>query len=162
MFFVYVQACVWRGFLVRSPYAPRCGRCDITVRDWRKRLSRHGVYDHALERGAGGARSNRQPHKRHSKNFAARIGNRFMVSCGDRAPGPKKQKISLKVFLRCCWNAGIWMLCAKRKGRLRSYLLTSLKHFLTNERNRALAIKRGEGQRLIPLDEFARARVCRL
>ena len=42
----------------------------------------------------------------------------------------------------------------KEKGRLRSYLLTSLKHFLTNERNRAMAIKRGEGQRLIPLDEF--------
>jgi RNA polymerase sigma-70 factor (ECF subfamily) len=40
----------------------------------------------------------------------------------------------------------------KEKGRLRSYLLTSLKHFLTNERNRAMAIKRGEGQRLIPLD----------
>src|SRR5438876_10231222 len=33
----------------------------------------------------------------------------------------------------------------KEKGRLRSYLLTSLKHFLTNERNRAMAIKRGEG-----------------
>jgi len=40
----------------------------------------------------------------------------------------------------------------REKGRLRSYLLTSLKHFLTNERNRAMAIKRGEGQRLIPLD----------
>jgi RNA polymerase sigma factor (sigma-70 family) len=42
----------------------------------------------------------------------------------------------------------------KEKGRLRSYLLTSLKHFLTNERNRAIAIKRGAGQRLIPLDQF--------
>jgi RNA polymerase sigma factor (sigma-70 family) len=40
----------------------------------------------------------------------------------------------------------------REKGRLRSYLLTSLKHFLTNERNRAMAIKRGEGQRLIPLN----------
>ena len=42
----------------------------------------------------------------------------------------------------------------KEKGRLRSYLLTSLKHFLTNERSRAMAIKRGEGQQLIPLEEF--------
>jgi len=42
----------------------------------------------------------------------------------------------------------------KEKGRLRSYLLTSVKHFLMNERNRAMAIKRGEGQRLIPLEEF--------
>jgi DNA-directed RNA polymerase specialized sigma24 family protein len=41
----------------------------------------------------------------------------------------------------------------KEKGRLRSYLLTSLKHFLTNERNRAMAIKRGEGQHLIPLED---------
>jgi len=42
----------------------------------------------------------------------------------------------------------------QEKGRLRSYLLTSLKHFLTNERNRAMAIKRGEGQRLIPLEDL--------
>jgi RNA polymerase sigma factor (sigma-70 family) len=42
----------------------------------------------------------------------------------------------------------------KEKGRLRSYLLTSLKHFLTNERHRAMAIKRGEGQRLIPLEDL--------
>jgi RNA polymerase sigma-70 factor (ECF subfamily) len=41
----------------------------------------------------------------------------------------------------------------KEKGRLRSYLLTSLKHFLTNEHQRAMAIKRGEGERLIPLEE---------
>src|SRR5437870_2701325 len=43
----------------------------------------------------------------------------------------------------------------KEKGRLRSYLLTSLKHFLTNERHRAMAIKRGEGQRLIPLEDLS-------
>src|SRR4029077_8532180 len=42
----------------------------------------------------------------------------------------------------------------QEKGRLRSYLLTSLKHFLTNERNRAMAIKRGAGQRLIPLEDL--------
>ena len=40
----------------------------------------------------------------------------------------------------------------REKGRLRSYLLVSLKHFLTNERYRALTIKRGEGRRLVSLD----------
>ena len=40
----------------------------------------------------------------------------------------------------------------QEKGRLRSYLLTSVKHFLTDERDRSMAIKRGNGQRLIPLD----------
>jgi len=42
----------------------------------------------------------------------------------------------------------------REKGRLRSYLLTSLKHFLTNERDRAMAIKRGAGQKLIPLEDL--------
>ena len=42
----------------------------------------------------------------------------------------------------------------REKGRLRSYLLTALKHFLVDERRRAIAIKRGKGQRLIPLEEL--------
>jgi RNA polymerase sigma factor (sigma-70 family) len=42
----------------------------------------------------------------------------------------------------------------KEKGRLRSYLLTSLKHFLTNEHQRAMAIKRGEGQQLVALEQL--------
>jgi len=42
----------------------------------------------------------------------------------------------------------------KEKGRLRSYLLTALKHFLTDEDRRAKAIKRGKGERLIPLEEL--------
>ena len=42
----------------------------------------------------------------------------------------------------------------KEKGRLRSYLLVSLKHFLLDERRRTMAIKRGKGQRLIPLEEL--------
>ena len=42
----------------------------------------------------------------------------------------------------------------KEKGRLRSYLLTSLKHFLADESRHAMAVKRGKGQRLIPLDDI--------
>ena len=42
----------------------------------------------------------------------------------------------------------------KEKKRLRSYLLASLKNFLTDERRRAIAIKRGKGERLIPLEEI--------
>jgi RNA polymerase sigma-70 factor (ECF subfamily) len=42
----------------------------------------------------------------------------------------------------------------KEKGRLRSFLLGGLKYFLANEERRAMAIKRGKGQRLIPLDEL--------
>lgn len=42
----------------------------------------------------------------------------------------------------------------REKGRLRSYLLISLKHFLQNARERALALKRGAGERVIPLEEI--------
>jgi RNA polymerase sigma factor (sigma-70 family) len=42
----------------------------------------------------------------------------------------------------------------KEKGRLRSYLLASVKHFLADESRHAMAVKRGKGQRLIPLDEI--------
>src|SRR5437773_25976 len=47
----------------------------------------------------------------------------------------------------------------KEKGRLRSYLLTSLKHFLADERRRTMAIKRGKGERLVSL-EALRAEKC--
>ena len=42
----------------------------------------------------------------------------------------------------------------REKGRLRSYLLSALKHFLVNERERAMAMKRGDGRALISLDEI--------
>lgn len=41
------------------------------------------------------------------------------------------------------------------KGRLRSYLLTSLKHFLASEHRRAVTAKRGKGQRPVPLEELS-------
>jgi RNA polymerase sigma-70 factor (ECF subfamily) len=40
----------------------------------------------------------------------------------------------------------------REKGRLRSYLLKSVKHFLASEQRRAMAVKRGKGQRLVSLD----------
>jgi len=42
----------------------------------------------------------------------------------------------------------------KERGRLRSYLLGALKYFLADERRRGMAIKRGKGHQLIPLEEL--------
>jgi RNA polymerase sigma factor (sigma-70 family) len=42
----------------------------------------------------------------------------------------------------------------REKGRLRSYLLASLKNFLGKAHRRAMTVKRGEGQPLVPLDEL--------
>lgn len=42
----------------------------------------------------------------------------------------------------------------KEKGRLRSYLLASLRNFLAKAHRRAMAVKRGEGRPLVPLEEL--------
>src|SRR4029453_12590104 len=42
----------------------------------------------------------------------------------------------------------------KEKGRLRSYLLVSFKHFIGMEQRRKMTPKRGQGQWLIPLEEL--------
>jgi RNA polymerase sigma-70 factor (ECF subfamily) len=42
----------------------------------------------------------------------------------------------------------------REKGRLRSYLLVSLKNFLAKAKRRELTVKRGEGRALVPLDEL--------
>jgi len=42
----------------------------------------------------------------------------------------------------------------REKGRLRSYLLASLKNFLAKAHRRAVTVKRGEGRPLVPLDEL--------
>jgi RNA polymerase sigma-70 factor (ECF subfamily) len=41
-----------------------------------------------------------------------------------------------------------------RKGKFRTFLLTALTHFLSNERDRERAVKRGGGRHLISLDEL--------
>jgi RNA polymerase sigma-70 factor (ECF subfamily) len=42
----------------------------------------------------------------------------------------------------------------RERGRLRSYMLTALKHFMSDERRRATAIKRGKGERPIPFEDL--------
>ena len=42
----------------------------------------------------------------------------------------------------------------REKGRLRSYLLTSLKNFLAKARRREFAVKRGEGRALVSLEQL--------
>jgi RNA polymerase sigma factor (sigma-70 family) len=55
-------------------------------------------------------------------------------------------------FFALLLERGDFSTVRKEKGRLRSYLLASVKNFLADERRRAMAIKRGKGERLIPLE----------
>ena len=69
-----------------------------------------------------------------------------------RGVGPEEAKDLTQGFFALLLERRGLNKVRQERGRLRSYLLKSLKHFLIDERNRALAIKRGKGQRLIPLD----------
>ena len=54
---------------------------------------------------------------------------------------------------------GLFQVASPERGRFRSFLLTSLKHYVANERDYAQAQKRGGGVSLLPLElETARSR----
>jgi RNA polymerase sigma-70 factor (ECF subfamily) len=69
--------------------------------------------------------------------------------------GPEEAKDITQTFFADLLERGSLTAVRKEKGRFRSYLLGALKHFLADERRRAMAIKRGRGQQLIPLEELS-------
>src|SRR5215470_14069397 len=69
--------------------------------------------------------------------------------------GPKEAEDLTQAFFADLLERGSLTAVRKEKGRFRSYLLGALKYFLADERRRTMAIKRGKGQRLIPLEELS-------
>ena len=69
--------------------------------------------------------------------------------------GPEEGKDITQAFFADLLEHKSLTAVRKEKGRFRSYLLGALKHFLADERRRAIAIKRGKGQRLIPLEALS-------
>ena len=77
-------------------------------------------------------------------SFARRQGNR-----------PEEAKDITQGFFALILERKDFQSVRQEKGRLRSFLLASLKHFMANERRDAATIKRGRGRTLIPLDWIA-------
>ena len=69
--------------------------------------------------------------------------------------GPEEAKDITQAFFADLLEHRSLTAVRREKGRFRSFLLGALKHFLADERRRAVAIKRGKGQRLIPFEEVA-------
>ena len=69
--------------------------------------------------------------------------------------GPEEAEDLTQGFFAELLEHGNLSAVRKEKGRLRSFLLGAAKHFLVDERRHAMAIKRGKGQRLIPLEELS-------
>ncbi len=71
-----------------------------------------------------------------------------------RGCGPEEAEHLTQAFFARLLERRDFDAVRREKGRLRSYLLVALKHFLANERQRANTIKRGEGKRVISLEEL--------
>jgi RNA polymerase sigma factor (sigma-70 family) len=69
--------------------------------------------------------------------------------------GPEEAKDLTQGFFALILERKDFQSVRQEKGRLRSFLLASLKHFMANERRDARTIKRGAGRMLIPFDEIA-------
>ena len=67
--------------------------------------------------------------------------------------GPEQAKDLTQGFFALILERKDFQSVRQEKGRLRSFLLASLKHFMANERRDAATIKRGGGRTLIPLDD---------
>lgn len=100
------------------------------------------------------AQGERLRHKKRWKNFAARTGDPSSRFCGDRVFRRRRQRIFTQGFFAELLERRSLSAVRKEKGRLRSFLLGGLKYFLANEDRRAMAAKRGKGQRPIPLEEL--------
>ena len=99
-------------------------------------------------------KANRPLRRKHLKYFAVPIGDLSTDSLGDTALDEKKHKTWFRNSSRVCSNIKIWRLCGARKGRLRSYLLVSLKRFVASEEHRASGVKRYESGPHLPLEEL--------
>jgi RNA polymerase sigma factor (sigma-70 family) len=71
-----------------------------------------------------------------------------------QAAGPEEAQDLTQGFFALLLERRDLRTVRKEKGRLRSYLLAAVKHFLADEHRRAMAIKRGKGHQLIPLEEL--------
>jgi RNA polymerase sigma factor (sigma-70 family) len=70
------------------------------------------------------------------------------------------QDLTQSFFASLLENRGL-RLADRERGRFRSFLLTRLKHFLSDERKKVHAQKRGGGQTIVSLDaELAEERYC--
>ena len=85
--------------------------------------------------------------RRRLKIFAALTGGLFTASCGERACQPEEAKDVTQGFFALILERKDFQSVRQEKGRLRSFLLAALKHFMANERRDARTIKRAAAER---------------
>src|SRR5262249_30211669 len=67
---------------------------------------------------------------------------------------PEESQALTQAFFARLLERGDLETVRQERGRLRSYLLASIKNFLSKARDRELTVKRGEGRPLVSLDDL--------
>ena len=67
--------------------------------------------------------------------------------------GPEDAEDLTQAFFAKLLQRNFWARADREKGRFRSFLLTALRHFLADERDRGKTAKRGGGLSIISIDE---------
>lgn len=79
----------------------------------------------------------------------------YILSDGPRYRTPEEAKDLTQGFFLDCWQRGLFHHAEPSKGRLRSYLLGAVKHYLQSVERRNAARKRGGGLQFLPLNTEA-------
>jgi RNA polymerase sigma-70 factor (ECF subfamily) len=64
-------------------------------------------------------------------------------------------KTPLRPFFANCWKKGVSVRADRQRGKFRFFLLGALKKFLSDQLDKAMALKRGGGQKPISFDAQA-------
>ncbi len=99
-------------------------------------------------------KANQRRPGRRWKSSAEPTGGHCTASLDVKATNQRRHRISLKLFFARLLERKDLETVRQERGRLRSYLLASLKNFLSKARYRELTVKRGEGRPLVSLDDL--------
>ncbi len=77
-----------------------------------------------------------------------------MASCRRQGHTPEEAQDFTQDFFALLLERKDFDAVRREKGRLRSYLLASVKNFLAKAHRRAMTVKRGAGRPLVPLEEL--------
>ena len=91
-------------------------------------------------------------------NSAPATGSRYAYARRDGHSVDQAQDLTQAFFARFLEKHDV-RAADQTRGRFRSFLLTSFRHFLSNERDRERAHKRGGGQHVLSL-AFGTAEAC--
>src|SRR5439155_10232592 len=97
---------------------------------------------------------NRRPHKKPLEKLCRIYWRPLYGFVRRQGLGPEDAQDLIQEFFARLLERQNLKTVRREKGRLRSYLLVSIKRFLTSERHRASGVKRYETGPSIPLDEL--------